>query len=277
MSFMIVIIKELDTPILVGNVTLDADLSDYYKRIKSGSTRPEVDRRRPSNIIGRAGQLLVSDLLTKHGWKIMPYELGLGTSPLHIGNPVEFLENTLGRTLKKELKEFFLSPCIGIPGMTLRADILAAKKDVFVICEIKASRKETRVFNLTLPQYIYYNKACELGIPVKLILVNFSDNVYVHISGYVGRLIDNGLFKITLYTGGSKPLILRLVSKKVGATLTEVAEEIPNMPLEWMELHLTELESAGLVYKEKDRWYATSEGLMLIKSKMISDTATRSA
>jgi hypothetical protein len=273
MRVMRVIIKEVDMPLLVGNVTLDADPSDYYKSIELGSIRPRA-RQRPPNIIGRAGQLLVNDLLTKYGWRIMPYKLGLGTSPLHIGNPVEFLENILGRKLKKELKEFFLSPCIGIPGMTLRADMLAAKKDVFVICEIKASRRETRIFNLTLPQYIYYNKACELGIPVKLILVNFLDNVYIRISGYAGIFIDNGLFKITLYTYGSKPLILRTVSKKAGATLTEIAEGIPGMPPEWVELHLTELESAGLVYKNKDRWYATSNGLSLINSKMIRNTTT---
>ncbi len=217
MRWVKVIIREVDMPTLVGNTTLDVELSVYHERIKglkSMSINPTADRRRPSNIIGVFGQLLVTDLLTEHGWKIMTYELGRRTHPLHLGKPVEFLENTTGRRLGEELEKFLSSPCVGIPGMGLRADILMAKKDVFALGEIKSSQKDMKVFNLTLPQYIYYNRANELGVPIKLFLVNILDNVYIYISRYVGRLIDNGLFKIHIVQCGSKPSILRPISKK---------------------------------------------------------------
>jgi len=264
------IITEMDEPMLIGNITIDVDLSAYHGKVKaskSHSIQPIADRRRPSHIVGAIGHLLMIDLLIRHGWETLPYSLGRGTHPLHLGDPVKFLENTTGKLLSEEARKFLNSRRIGFLGMGLESDILVAKKDMFAMGEIKSSQKNIGVFKLTLPEYIYYNRAYEAGVLIKLILVKLLDDVHVSISKYIGELTNTGLFRVTLYTGGSKPYILKLVLKNPGVNLTEIASMIPGMPNWAVESHLMELDLARLVYKEKDKWYCTHKGSTLIKSK----------
>jgi len=254
-----VIVEELNEPTLIGNVTFQAPLLVYRKiqALKSLSLNPIV-------ITGQIGHILVMELLIKHEWVVLPHRLGKGTHPSIKDDPVMFLEKKMGKTLNIKTRKFLSSKILGIPGLALECDMLVAKKDAFVMIEIKSSKKDIKSFAISFNQYIYYRKAVNLGIPVKLVLVEILDDIYISISSFFGELNDKSLLRVTVYKGGSKYEILKVIWKYGYINQAKIAKEITRMPNPVIGAHLVELESAGLVEKEGDKWHCTQKGSMLM-------------
>lgn len=267
------VVSEMYDPMLIGNTSVEVDLATYSRSVKASKSHslfPSADRRLPFHISGQIAHVLIRDLLVRYGWRVLSHDLGRGSSPLVLEDPVKFTEKTIGIRLNEKVRKLIRSPNIGIPGLSLRCDMLVARRGMFAMIEIKSSRTDTEVFRLTLPQYLYYNNAHSVGIPIKLILVKFLDCLHISITRYFGELTQKDLFKVTLYMGGSKLQVLRLTLNNPYSNLTKIARMIPRMPKEWVKGHLEDLESAGLIAKEKNKWYCTEKGRIFLKNRDIS-------
>ena len=179
---MILIVRESDHPILIGDKNLSIDLTEYQRRVatvSSHSIKPVPDKRRKSHIVGQIGHLLMVDLLINTGWKILGHSLGRGTSPLVQEDPVDFIEREAELTVSEEQKNFLRRETCGLPGLRSVGDLLIAKKGIFVIVEVKSSMKDTNAFYLSINEYITYNEACKFRIPVKFALIKFLEKIYI--------------------------------------------------------------------------------------------------
>ncbi|MCW3985085.1 MAG: helix-turn-helix domain-containing protein [Candidatus Bathyarchaeota archaeon] len=134
------------------------EFNEYYQKAK----RTLRGRPKPRYVFGLACEMLAKDWLKERGWKVY--------GSFRTFTRFTKVYGSFGRLTKRQrhfIKNFLICDFY----------IYNKKRELFAIVEVKSTQRRTNTFDFASEsQRKYYEKALELGIPIKFIFIKILNN-----------------------------------------------------------------------------------------------------